>query len=90
MTLQKVLLEFDFGHILQIYAVGGFDGVNRLRHAEAYNPLSNTWRNISSMGTPRSNFGIEVIDDRLLVVGGYNGQRTSSAVVAYDETTNEW
>ena len=42
------------------------------------------------MATPRSNFGIEVIDDKLMVVGGYNGQRTSADVEAYDDTTNEW
>ncbi|CAK8672311.1 unnamed protein product [Clavelina lepadiformis] len=73
-----------------IYAVGGFDGVNRLRHAEAYNPQTNTWRNTNSMSTPRSNFGIEVIDDKLIVVGGFNGQRTCSDVEAYDDTSDEW
>ena len=74
----------------QVYAVGGFDGINRLRHAEAYSPLTNSWKNTSSMSTPRSNFGIEVIDDKLIVVGGYNGQKTSADVEAYDDTTNEW
>lgn len=70
--------------------MGGFDGVNRLRHAEAFCPATNTWRNIASMNKPRSNFGIEVIDDQLIVVGGYNGHQTSSNVEAYDDTTNEW
>ncbi|XP_005740780.2 kelch-like protein 10, partial [Pundamilia nyererei] len=70
--------------------VGGFDGNNRLRTAEAYNPHSNTWNLVSSMLTPRSNFGIEVIDDRLFVVGGFNGFTTTSNVEYYDTLTNEW
>uniref|UniRef100_A0A3P9DJ47 Kelch like family member 10 n=1 Tax=Maylandia zebra TaxID=106582 RepID=A0A3P9DJ47_9CICH len=49
-----------------VFAVGGFDGNNYLRTAEAYNPHTNT------------NFGIEVIDDRLFVVGYYTA------------LTNEW
>ena len=42
------------------------------------------------MNKPRSNFGIEVIDEQILVVGGYNGRQTSSDVEAYDDTSNEW
>lgn len=75
---------------MQIYAVGGFDGVNRLRTAEAYCPLTNTWRSIPTMNKPRSNFGMDVIDDQLVVVGGFNGQQTSADVEVYDDTTNDW
>lgn len=42
------------------------------------------------MLTPRSNFGIEVIDDQLFVVGGFNGFTTSYNVEFYDATTDEW
>lgn len=42
------------------------------------------------MVTTRSNFGIEVIDDRLFVVGGFNGFTTSYNVEFYDATTDQW
>lgn len=42
------------------------------------------------MNKPRSNFGLDVIDDQLISVGGFNGQQTSSDVEVYDDTTNEW
>lgn len=74
----------------QIYAVGGFDGVNRLRDGEVYSPATNSWTNISNMKTPRSNFGVEVIGDKLLVAGGYNGERTTGEVEVYDDATNDW
>uniref|UniRef100_A0A8C3G515 Kelch like family member 10 n=1 Tax=Cyclopterus lumpus TaxID=8103 RepID=A0A8C3G515_CYCLU len=48
------------------------------------------WHEVSPMLTPRSNFGIEVLDDRLFVVGGFNGFTTSFKVECYDATTDEW
>uniref|UniRef100_A0A3B4H548 Kelch like family member 10 n=1 Tax=Pundamilia nyererei TaxID=303518 RepID=A0A3B4H548_9CICH len=71
-------------------SVGGFDGNNYLRTAEAYNPHTNTWNLVFSMLTPRSTFGIEVIDDRLFVIGGFNGFTTTSDVEYYTALTNEW
>lgn len=70
--------------------VGGFDGVNRLRTAEAYSPAANTWRVVPTMFNPRSNFGIEVVDDLLFVVGGFNGYATTFNVECYDEKADEW
>ena len=42
------------------------------------------------MFNPRSNFGIEVVDDLLFVVGGFNGFTTTFNVECYDENANEW
>lgn len=70
--------------------VGGFDGVNRLRTVEAYSPIANTWRTIPTMFNPRSNFGIEVVDDLLFVVGGFNGFTTTFNVECYDEKADDW
>ena len=55
-----------------------------------YSPTMNSWSSISSMKTPRSNFGIEVIGDKVLVAGGYNGERTTGEVEVYDDITNQW
>lgn len=38
----------------------------------------------------RSNFGVGVIDDRLFVIGGFNGYDAISDVENYDLSTNEW
>lgn len=62
----------------------------RLRSAEAYNPKTNRWHAVPSMWTPRSNFGIEVIHDRLFVVGGYDGSTTIPNVECYEARANEW
>uniref|UniRef100_A0A674CLL1 Kelch like family member 10 n=1 Tax=Salmo trutta TaxID=8032 RepID=A0A674CLL1_SALTR len=59
-------------------------------HGKAYNPLTNTWRTVPTMFNPRSNFGIEVVDDLLFVVGGFNGFTTTFNVECYDEKTEEW
>ena len=42
------------------------------------------------MLTPRSNFGISVIDDRLFVAGGFNGFTTIQAVECYDSEADQW
>lgn len=42
------------------------------------------------MLNPRSNFGIAVIDDRLFVVGGFNGFTTTFDVECYDIEAGEW
>lgn len=39
---------------------------------------------------PPCNFGIAVIDDRLFVVGGFDGLTTTRAVECYDTEAAEW
>merc|ERR1719237_483263 len=73
-----------------IYAVGGFDGTNRLRSVEFYSPISNTWQTVANMINPRSNFGVEVLGGNIIAVGGFNGFQTSFNVEAYDATNDEW
>ncbi|XP_048020799.1 kelch-like protein 10 [Megalobrama amblycephala] len=70
--------------------VGGYDGAGRLRSVEAYNPLTDIWRDVAAMYNPRSNFGIEVVDGQLFAVGGFNGIGTTCDVESYDEKTDEW
>ena len=51
-----------------IYAIGGFNGTSRLNTGERYNPIMNTWRSITDMFHPRSNFAIEVIITTILLI----------------------
>lgn len=42
------------------------------------------------MNTPRSNFGIEVLEGCIFVVGGFNGFSTTFNVEHYNAATNRW
>lgn len=42
-----------------LYAVGGFDGANRLGSCECYNPDRDEWNSMASMNTVRSGAGEE-------------------------------
>lgn len=69
---------------------GGFNGISRMCSGEKYKPSTNTWSHIPDMYNPRSNFAIEVIDDMIFAIGGFNGVTTTYQVECYDEKTNEW
>jgi len=57
---------------------------------EAYSPVANAWHAVPTMFSPRINFGIEVVDDLLFAVGGFNGSTTTSNAEYYDEKANKW
>lgn len=62
-----------------LYVVGGFNGTNRMNSGEKIDLSSRNmqWTRIASMFHPRSNFGMEVVDDdSIMVAGGYNGTIT--------------
>ncbi|KAH9635551.1 hypothetical protein HF086_003165 [Spodoptera exigua] len=56
---------------VEIYVIGGFNGISRMCSGEVYDPASNTWSPVPDMYNPRSNFAIEVIDDMIFAIGGY-------------------
>lgn len=71
--------------------VGGtINGYTPLRIVEAYNTITNRWRVLPFMHHPRSHFGIEVVNDQLFVVGGYNGYHPTCSVERYDGEAGWW
>ena len=42
------------------------------------------------MANPRSDFGIEVLDDCVVAVGGIGPKKTLKSVEKYDIETNKW
>ena len=87
--------DFDSIHItyslIFVFAqVGGFDGLNRLRTAEVYNEEVNSWSMLPNMLNPRSNFGLEVVDDIIVVAGGFNGVMTVCKAEGYDCKSKTW
>ena len=73
-----------------VYVVGGFDGENRLKACERYDEASDSWELIAEMITPRSNFGIEVLDGSVIVMGGFDGDSTISSCEFYSGADNQW
>ncbi|KAJ0039368.1 hypothetical protein NL108_016572 [Boleophthalmus pectinirostris] len=73
-----------------IYAVGGFNRTEHLRSVEVYSPRSDSWREVASMNTTRSYFGIAVLNNRIFAVGGYAGFSTTFRVEAYDPLVDSW
>ena len=62
----------------QLYAMGGFQGTstwNRqaLDYVERYDPTTDTWSNLSKLPVARFGWAGTVLNDEIVLVGGYNG-----------------
>ncbi|XP_024873439.1 kelch-like protein 5 [Temnothorax curvispinosus] len=79
-----------------LYALGGNDSsasnpnFSRFDCVERYDPKTDTWTMVAPMSVPRSEVGVCVLGDRLMAVGGYDGQQCLTLVEAYDPHLNEW
>ena len=74
----------------KLYAIGGFDGVNRLESAEVYDPEKNSWTNISMMHERRSALGCVAYDGQIFVCGGYNGLASLNSCEVYSPEKDIW
>lgn len=74
----------------QLYAIGGFNGLDRLRTVEVFNRESRTWSRVASMAIKRSAVGAAVLHDRLYVCGGYDGVSSLNTVECYNPERNDW
>ena len=70
-----------------LYVVGGWDGRQRLRSGEMYNPDTKVWTALPDMMVPRSNHSLAVVQGRLVVIGGYQRTETTSKVEVLDSGT---
>ncbi|XP_071628490.1 kelch-like protein 5 [Temnothorax longispinosus] len=80
-----------------LYALGGVDDLltnlnetSRFDCVERYDPKTDTWIMVAPMSVPRSRVGVCVLGDRLMAVGGDDGQQYLTLVEAYDPHLNEW
>jgi N-acetylneuraminic acid mutarotase len=74
----------------KIYAIGGYDGSNRLATVEEYDPTTDTWATRASMPTARSGMRAAVANGKVYVIGGYDGSNRLATVEEYDPATNTW
>ncbi|KAL7979489.1 hypothetical protein Chor_004647 [Crotalus horridus] len=63
-----------------LYAVGGMDATKGTTTIEKYDLRTNSWIQIGTMSGRRLQFGVAVIDNKLYIVGGRDGLRTSNTV----------
>ena len=81
----------------QIYMIGGFDGVKRLKQCEKLdlNEILNNGQpnieSISSMNEERSNFGCCLVNQKMVyVAGGRMNQNYTDSVECYDIRMDKW
>lgn len=73
-----------------LYAIGGFDGEDRLATMECYHPENNAWTILPSMKIGRSGAGVAALNQFIYVVGGFDGRIQLSSVERYDTEQQVW
>lgn len=73
-----------------LYAVGGFDGKERLSSVECYHPENDEWTMVSPMKCSRSGAGVANLGQYIYVIGGYDGSSQLNSVERYDTEHDVW
>ncbi|KAH7960324.1 hypothetical protein HPB49_018721 [Dermacentor silvarum] len=71
--------------LCKIYVSGGFNGQKVLTSVEEYTPSRNTWCLVRQLPAPRCSHEMAVLGGRIYVIGGYDGRRRLSSVLASGE-----
>lgn len=74
----------------KLLAVGGMDGHKGAISIESYEPRLDKWTLLKNMPARRLQFGVAVMDDKLIIVGGRDGLKTLNTVECFDLTTMTW
>ncbi|XP_067950824.1 influenza virus NS1A-binding protein-like [Watersipora subatra] len=72
----------------KLYACGGSDGRRELNSIECFD--GNDWKQRSNMLSFKSSCGIGALDDKLYMLGGYNGQRAEKSCEVYNPVNDSW
>ena len=73
-----------------LYAVGGFNGTERLNTVEVFDPDKDEWSVAAPMNVARSGAGICSYDNFIYAVGGYTTNLQLSSVERFDTFKNQW
>jgi N-acetylneuraminic acid mutarotase len=57
---------------------------------EAYDPISDTWTTLPSMPAPRFAYASAAYQNRLYIMGGWDGQRYVDTLLIYDAAAQRW
>jgi N-acetylneuraminic acid mutarotase len=55
-----------------------------------YDPSLNTWTTLTAMPTPRWALAADVVNGKILAVGGWNSTVAFTTCEEYDPSTNSW
>ncbi|KAF4099181.1 hypothetical protein G5714_019307 [Onychostoma macrolepis] len=73
-----------------IYAMGGFDGRERLSSAERYDPSANQWTLTAPMHVQRSDASAVSLQGRVYICGGYTGTECLFSAESFNPESNQW
>ncbi|XP_026869845.2 kelch-like protein 6 [Electrophorus electricus] len=75
----------------KIYALGGFDGIQRLKCVEAYDPFHNCWTKATSLLLSVSSFSATSYGRCIYVIGGGpNGKLATNSLQCFEQPANKW
>jgi kelch-like protein 1/4/5 len=74
----------------RLMAIGGMDQHKGCITIETYNPRLDKWSLTKNMPTRRLQFGVALMDDKLIIVGGRDGLKTLNTVDLVDLHTMTW
>ena len=74
----------------RLYALGGYDGSNRLSSCEVYDAAADRWRAIAPMGSKRGCLAAAVVEGRLYALGGWDRSNFLSSCEVYDAAADRW
>ncbi|XP_056419107.1 kelch-like protein 6 isoform X1 [Hyla sarda] len=75
----------------KVYALGGFDGNQRMYSVESYDSFHNCWTEVAPLILSVSSFATASHKNKLYVIGGGpNGKLATDKTQCYDPSTNKW
>jgi uncharacterized protein (TIGR03437 family) len=74
----------------KLYVAGGTGPSMNQTELEVYDPATNQWTQLASMGVGRNHTAGGVIDGRFYVAGGRATTAATTALEVYDPATNQW
>jgi hypothetical protein len=78
----------------RVLITGGCTGLHCgrvLASVELFDPRTHSFRSVASMGTPRASHSAAPLPDgRVLVAGGWNGERSVASAETYDPAADRW
>ena len=79
----------------KIFIVGGSNGIASLASIEIFDPITNEWishinGHCYELHIPRVGVGITVCQEKLYVVGGFDGRSFLKSIEVYDENDHRW
>ncbi|KAL7398384.1 hypothetical protein ABVT39_008889 [Epinephelus coioides] len=73
-----------------VYAIGGFDNVERLSSVHRFDLGTQTWQKVSPMHSRRCFVSVTVMDGSIYAIGGYDGHERLQTAERYQPKSNQW